>query len=216
MSVLTFSRQCPFTEDTPLLMLGVPGIFLVLVCAFYLDLHLHKANFVPTISHTARQVELAFIFGWFGVIQVLFLGMCVANLGLIMMYVAGFILLSIVVLFNPKPPEGPKDPEPVKRKVHKYTAMIFFVYILVIGILCVVLPIGAFNTENTDSTLTVKRLSVVLMLLMILACSGMFYIMLIVNHNEKEPWTDPVSYLERLFVLMFFTITLLVPKGVLV
>lgn len=218
MSILTFSGQCPFTENTPLFLLGVPGIFLILVVAFFLDLHLHNPNFVPTISHTARQEQISFFFGWYAIIQIEFLAFCAANLGLIMMYVAGFILLLIIVTCNPppKPPNSPTDPSPKARLTHQVTAGILFVYVLVVGILCVVLPIGAFDSTNTDSSLTVKRLSVVLMILLILSFGGMFYIMLVLNNKEDEKWSEPVSYLERLFMLIFFTITLLVPKGTLV
>lgn len=215
MSLLTFSRQCPFAENTPFLLLGVPGIFLVLVSAFVLDLHLHGTAFVPTISHTARQIELWFLFGEFLIIQIFFLGMCVVSGGLIAMYVVGFVLLILIMIFNP----GPEDKSPQGtewRKAHQATAALFFVYAMVVGNLAVVLPIGAFDSTNEESSLTVKRVAVVLMILMNLAFLGMIYIMAMLNFKEPERWTEPVSYLERLFMLVWFTIILLIPTGTLV
>ena len=219
MGLLDFNRQCPFTQDVPLAITGIPGIIYVLILPFLLSIGEDRGREVFTISHTARQPYLAFSFAQFFILQILFMCFCMADGVLIALYIIAFANLAVVFLCNPKPSDK-STCAAIGRKVHSGSAFLFFSYMLVIAFMISVVELKSFDgfTGVTPTEATLRALGLLLVFLQLGAYIGMI-VLLWIHAADKEPdltWPRTWSHLERLYALFFFIMLILIPNGTLV
>lgn len=213
-NILTFKSECPGLETSPLLYIGVAGIFFVSFLPYFLTINTAKDTEVLTISHTARQESAMFSFAAYIIGIILFLAQCVYSGALISLFLIALILLFIIFACNPEPERNSRKDQ-ILRMVHKYTALILFVYILVLSWLSVIIPIQGFDSSSDAVTSTFRKIADLLVIFQTLCMFGMLYIQGFLNAFEKERWTPTNSYLERLFVNLFFIIIAMIPSGTL-
>lgn len=213
-NVLTFKSECPGLVVSPILYYGVGGIFFVSFLPYFLTINVERDNEVLTISHTARQESAMFSFAAYILGVIIFMVQCIYSGALIAIILSLLFLLLLIFACNP----DPKDTSRLavyRRSVHKYTAATLFVYLLVLSWISVIIPIQGFDNSSDAVTATFRKVAILLVILQTLCLFGMAYIQLFLNFNVKEKWTPTNSYLERLYVNLFFIIIAMIPSGVL-